>query len=500
MTIFKLDHAKRISRVIACSLAAGCFPLNLVSAAAVSPPTENDLFMTQPKSSTNPLVDSLEIVGVGASVETWRIHPDYPKANLWSAVEQSKGSYIISKEPEKYPEGLDGLEMANAKRRDDTVDAAMRDFMDMYPLPTAVAAPGVSAPPSQIEIQMKDARHGNAHSFIMAPSRGPYTAVGQFPGLLTQRGQVMNSYLNDNPDKLWNTVFMTFDENGDLPAVGVAAKDGVLQRAAAFYEIDRPKFDALMEPAYHPKNARVISESIVFLAVVKRGRIDWLRPFAPLVKDNMKVERFGGGDPSRNSSEFDGWKKEPPQPFAPTRYIAKPWTPFQIDQYEHLENLGTLYRPQVVSYLDEQGKPLKAAERKARMEAALRAALAPLQGKMPARILYDYGSVLDDPHSANRFLPLVQGLRAIDEEFDLLDTKRGYDLARILGDTGAGSPFVAVALASMAGRQSGGATLVANMRRDDGATLLLVTPPSAEQVAKDAAIKRPFWPRAGMGQ
>jgi hypothetical protein len=72
-------------------------------------------------------------------------------------------------------------------------------------------------------------------------------------------------------------------------------------------------------------------------------------------------------------------------------------------------------------------------------------------------------------------------------------------LPQALGDTGAGSPFVAVALASMAGRQSGGATLVANLRRNDGATLLLVTPPSAEQMAKDAAIKRPFWPRPGFG-
>ncbi|MES2740839.1 MAG: DUF2875 family protein [Pseudomonadota bacterium] len=500
MKIFELAYAKRLSRMIACGLAAGFFLPNLVSAAHLSPLTENDFFMTQAKSRANPSVDALEIVGIGVSLETWRIHSDYPEANLWSAVEQSKGGYIISTDPGKYPKDLNGFKMLDSKRLNDTVDAAMRDFMDMYPIPTAVVAPTVSAPTGQIEIQMKNARSGNADSFVVTPSSGPYTAVGQFPGLLTQRGQVMNSYLNDNPDKLWNTVFMTFDENGDVPAVGVGAMDGVLQRAAAFSRIDRPKFDTLMEPAYHPKHPRVISENIVFLAMVKRGRIDWLRPFAPFIKDNMKVETFGDGDPSRNSSAFDGWKKEPPQPFVPTRFIAKPWTAFQLDQYDHLENLGTLYRPQVVSYLDEHGKPIKATERKVRMEAALRAALAPLKGKMPARILYDYGSVLDDRNSATRFLPLVQGLRAIDEEFDLLDTKRGYDLARILGDTGAGSPFVGVALASMAGRQSGGATLVANMRRDDGATLLLVTPPSAEQVAKDAAIKRPFWPRPGQGR
>ncbi|MDC8757069.1 DUF2875 family protein [Janthinobacterium fluminis] len=229
---------------------------------------------------------------------------------------------------------------------------------------------------------------------------------------------------------------------------------------------------------------------------MRRGRIDWLRPYAPLVNDTMVIKNRGG-DPSRNWSQFAGWNKAPPRPFVPTPFIAEPWTSFQIDQYDHLENLGTLYRPQVVSYLDEQGKPVKAAERQVRMEAALHAALAPLGGKLPARILYDYASVLDDRNGAARFLPFAQSVHALDEQFDLLDPKRGYDLARILGDVGAGSPFVAVALASMAGRQSGGATLVANLRRDDGATLLLVTPPSAEQMQKDAAIKRPFWPRTG---
>ncbi|WP_166876345.1 DUF2875 family protein [Massilia mucilaginosa] len=71
---------------------------------------------------------------------------------------------------------------------------------------------------------------------------------------------------------------------------------------------------------------------------------------------------------------------------------------------------------------------------------------------------------------------------------------RGYDLARILGDTGAASAYVGVALASMAGRQSGGATLVLNLRRIDGASVLLVVPPTAEQIKRDAAIKRPYFP------
>jgi hypothetical protein len=466
-------------------------------AVLVSTSNEVDSFMQQPSQTTNSRIDSLEIVGVGVSMETWRNHPDYPKLNMWKAVEQSKGSYIVSQDPQQYPENFSASKMISAKRKEDAVEAAMREFMDRYPLPIAIVGPGWHGESGRAA-EIEQARASNADSFVVTKNTDPYTALGEFAGLLTQSGQVMNSYLNDNPDKLWNTLFVTFDEHGDLPAVGVAAKDGVIQRAADFAKSDRAKFNAMAEQAYHPKNARMPSDSWTFLAMVRRGRIDWLRPFAPLVEDTMKLKDHGGG-PSRNRSQFAGWKKTPPQPFAPTRFIAKPWTPFQIDQYDHLENLGTLYRPQVVSYLDEQGKPVKAAERQVRMEAALRAALAPLGGKLPVRILYDYGSVFDDRTGASRFLPFVQSVHALDEEFDLFDPKRGYDLARILGDTGAGSPFVAVALASMAGRQSGGATLVANLRRNDGATLLLVTPPNAEQMAKDAAIKRPFWPRPGFG-
>lgn len=466
---------------------------------------EMDNLMLQEKTAktvtTNhyPLIDSLELVGVGISVETWRNHPNYPKVNLWEAVEKSNGSYIISQDPKQYPKNIDESQMVSAKRKEDAVDIAMRDFMDRYPLPIAVVGPGWRGTKNS-ETEIEETRKSNADSFVITKHTGPYTAVGEFAGLLTQSGQVVNSFLNDNPDKLWNTLFKTFEENEDIPAVGVAAKDGVIQRAGDFYTEDHSKFEKMAQQAYEPKLPRIHSDNWTFIALARPGRIDWLRPYAPLVEDTMIVKVYRSeGDNSRNRSQFKGWKKQPPQPFVATPFIAKPWTSFQIDQYDHLQNLGTLHRPQVISYLDEQGKPIKEAERTIKMEKALRAALAPLDGKMPVRIFFDYGSVWQDRPKYSRFLPLVQGMRAVDinEEVDWHNTKYSYDLAQILGDLGAGSPFVAVALASMAGMQSGGATLIANLRRDDGATLMLVTPPSAEQIAKDAAIKRPFWPRKG---
>ncbi|MDY7578011.1 DUF2875 family protein [Herbaspirillum sp. RTI4] len=455
-----------------------------------------DFPMTPTTENEHPPIDSLEIVGVGVSLETWRNHPNYPKNNLWTAVEESNGRYIISQDPLQYPKDLRALQMMGSKRREDTVEAAMREFMDRYPLPISVvgATTHDANKPERIEAR----RDSNAGSFLVTKYNESYKARGAFDGLLFQSGQVINSYLHDNPDKLFNTVFKTFDHYRDLPAMAIAAKDGVLQRATEF-PLKTPQFEESVDVAYHPKQARIYSDSFTFLTLVRRGRIDWLRSFAPLVKDTMVVKIFSKGDtPARNWSEFAGWKRTPPQAFVPTKFIDAPWTEFQIDQFDHLENRGTLHRPQVISYLDEHRKPVKAAERQSRTEVALRTALAPLGGKMPARIFYDYGSVWEDRTSYTRYLPFVQSVHNIDEEFDLFDRKKSFDLAQILGDTGAGSPFVAVALASMAAMQSGGATLIANLRRNDGATFILVTPPSAEQVKKDADIDRPFWPREKM--
>ncbi|NHZ61264.1 type VI lipase adapter Tla3 domain-containing protein [Massilia genomosp. 1] len=452
-----------------------------------------DPLMSQTQTgSTFPPIASLELVGVGVAVETWRNHPDYPKAKLWQAVQDSNGSYIVSQDPKHYPKTLPEWQMMASKRNLDTIDAAVREFMDRYRLPISVVAPSFGEPDEGPARELS--RKSNAHSVVVTTVGGPYTAPGSFRELLTQSGQVLNSYLNDEPDALWQTLFATFEQNADVPAIGVAAKDSAMHRALSFKRSDPPRYEKLAaEQVYRPKQARVVSDSFAMLVLAQRSRVERLRPFAPFVSDTMVVKNRGGRF-SRNWSEFAGWKKNPPTPFVPTPFLAKPWTAFQVAQFDHLEHFGTVHRPLVVSYLDDAGKPVKALEKAARMQSALRAALAPLGGKPPARIFYDYGSVWDDRRGGERFVPLVQGLHAIDDDIDLLDPKRGFDLARILGDTGAASSFVGVALASMAGRQSGGATLVANLRRNDGATLLLVTPPSAEQITNDAAVKRPYFP------
>ncbi len=440
------------------------------------------------KNNTLLPVDTLEIVGVGSGVETLE------SANLWEAVEQSNGAYIISQKQEDCPPNFQRARMGNAKRNDATITSAMRHFMDSYPLPMAVVGPFSCIP--DINTEGDAQRYANACNFIKAQDPHSYSKVSTLADLPTQRGQVLNSYLNDDPDKLWNFLFTTFDEHQDLPAMGVAVNDGLIHRCKILFTQHRDLFEQQVRAVYSPRMPTGLSESSTMITLVRRGRIDWLRPYAELAQDAMQIRNPDTPQRTRTPSVFDGWKKTPVHPFVPSSYIKTPWTRFQVDQYDHLETLGRVHCPKVVSYVDpNDGRQLDATERQAKMEAALRAALVPLGGKMPARVFYDWNSLWDHRTSVSRFLPFSNSIQAVDADFNLFDFTRAYDLAHILGDLGAGSPFFAVALATMAGMQSGGATLVANLRRDEGATLLLITPPTAQELKKDADVVRPFWPR-----
>ena len=62
----------------------------------------------------------------------------------------------------------------------------------------------------------------------------------------------------------------------------------------------------------------------------------------------------------------------------------------------------------------------------------------------PARVFYDGGL------NAQPLAELTPALSTAHSNLDLLDSRESYDLTQRLGDTGAASPFVGIALATMA--------------------------------------------------
>lgn len=444
-----------------------------------------------------PLLESLELAGAGVAVESYRNHPAYPEVDLWQAVLQNESRYLILQEPGFYQQTFSDAEIVAARRARHAMETCLTHFMDSYPLPLLVAGAAANIPDSDAARQ--SARVALAGSFVTPPKGGAITSPGIFtrcPDLHFQRGQVLRTYLNNQPDLMWDILFHTLETHADAPVIGMAARDGIVARASHLIDTDRAAFDGLFKDATRPKLPGVLSDSCTLLTLVNRARVDALRPFATPghMYDRMQTIPHQSAICRTSASCFDGWRPGASQR-QPTRYLQQPWTEFQLAQFDSLPCLGTLYRPQVASYWAEGDQLVDLAGRQLRFDVALQAALAPLDGQLPARVFFDYGSVWNSRAGGAQFGRLSSSLAALHPDFDLYQPQCGIDLAQSLGDLGAGSPFVAVALASMAGVQSGGATLIANLRRKEGATLMLVRPPSDEQRKRDATMIRPLQPR-----
>jgi len=435
---------------------------------------------TTPEVNTVPM---LELVGVGVGVENMGNHP--ARSDLWAAAQACRGRYLLDDHASAPMLSITDGDLEDRRRTSHVLEAALEHFMDSYPLPIMIAGP--AAPAGALADTMQAA---NGRRIVGLDGR--YTGT---PVLHCQRGQVLQSYLNDTPDSLWDILFHTFYTYPDAPVISIAARDGLFVRASQLLSVDRSGYETLLASSQPPKIAADLSENCSMLTLACRGRIDALRATAHKVYDRMHITWNNGRQVMRTASCFDGWK--PGESATPgTPYVQQPWTPFQIAQYNHLQHFGTVHCPQRAAYLDEADRLVAVAERQMRFEIALRRALAPLEGRPPTRVFYDYGSTHNLRAGNAYFRWLSSGLKALYPEFDLFDPTVGYDLAQVLGDLGAGSPFVAVALASMAGMQSGGATLIANLRRQEGVSLMLIQPPSDEQRKKDASIQRPLWPHA----
>ena len=193
----------------------------------------------------------------------------------------------------------------NVLRNNAAIQTAMHCFMDSYPLPIAV----VGANRESSAAQKNTIRAAYANSFVPKEGDAHYTASGKFPGLRYPHGKVMNSYLSDSADLLWNTVFMTFDEHADIPAAGVGAVDGLVQRALIEENVDGLALSELATQACRPKTRRILSDSCTLITLVRRGRIDWLRPYAELAQDAMKISNPESAERTRTPSHFSDWKK-----------------------------------------------------------------------------------------------------------------------------------------------------------------------------------------------
>ncbi|AVJ31216.1 hypothetical protein CLM73_24725 [Achromobacter spanius] len=200
---------------------------------------------------------------------------------------------------------------------------------------------------------------------------------------------------------------------------------------------------------------------MVAMIVARPERLNWLRAYAPYTKPNARNDI----DPA-----FTGWKRQPPKAFRPTPSFPEPITEQGFKQWDRLRVLAQLHRPVEVSLMedDQTGKPLEDQARHAALASAwLRATMGIIDA--PARVFYDTGS------PTGGLADLAPALAAAQSTLDPLDSLQSYDLTQRLGDTGASSPFVGIALATMGSYLNADTSVVMPLRQRGKATVIAIT-------------------------
>jgi hypothetical protein len=124
-----------------------------------------------------------------------------------------------------------------------------------------------------------------------------------------------------------------------------------------------------------------------------------------------------------------------------------------------------------------QGKALGPKGRSENLAAALKAALADLPpGQGLQRVIEDHGTAAQSARLAE--LGQVFHLAGC-EDLRVLD--HGVNLTQCFGEVGADSFFVGTAIGIYASHRDGGASAIVGLRRDDGALVMVVTPPTDEE-------------------
>lgn len=401
-----------------------------------------------------PRLETLDIVRVGLSLDVYR------QGQAWAQLQkqnvaQSNALLVGSAlpiDPRDYP--VDGTlqDLAWGQRKSNALEMALRSFPERWPVPTVVVVrdynPRMDRPrvlPKDMEValrKMATSQRGNA-------------------GLhWHQLRQLDNGVIcNTDPEAVIESIFQVFERNPDMPALLVYALDSFNLRAALSSE------DLLLNDIAPPgeRTPQTPTDAVVAMVFARPERLARMREFVKYTK--VKPDSI---DPA-----FIGWDRLPPRGFRPSTFFPTPITPRGFQQWDRVRVLARVHRPVTVS-LHQQDKapiPLKGAARDKALADGWNQATTAL-GAAPARAFFDTGKL------SGNLAMLAPALQDAQHAVDLLDANQNYDLTQRMGDTGAASPFVNLALATMASHLNADNSMVVPLRRNDRATFIGISPPS----------------------
>jgi hypothetical protein len=277
-------------------------------------------------------------------------------------------------------------------------------------------------------------------------------------------------------------------ESSDASAVFVLARRervGAIQR---YYVWDDPNSDYLQENLrrmyYRLMETVPTPQKVTHSGEPDIGRqptvAEWLHAAAEFAKHPVYDGKDGG-----LMDAFKRWQHHPPKDWKPTPWFPVPWNAEQMRAFDSLPSLGFVHRPVFVKYEDEHGRPVTGrAARQGLLEAGWQQALMTLpeqeRAHGPARIVAAFGNNVEQNIALTGVLHQYAANGG--PEFDTEKAAQFINADQRMGNTGAATFFVQMALGVMGSYIDGGPSAAVNLRDPAGASIVFISPPTKERL------------------
>ncbi len=314
-------------------------------------------------------------------------------------------------------------------------------------------------------------------------------------------------------------MFDFFDANPEVPYVVLSASDGASVRD----DHSAPGSPQMIRDGHYVPE---MPDSSVLLVLARRERVDamrryaWSEPYdegrtrklyefyvdlefalpkpkglptrAPTVEEWLAATpKFAARDDiyprtfSARVAELNPLAHgHPPADYKPTPWFPLPWNTQQIGKFDSLPTLGFIHRPVYVPTVDAQGRPLAKREaRAAAFAAGWQQALQTLpeaeRKAAPARIVAATGGSVAQKVALHAVLDhwSEQG----GPQLDPGKPAQWIDTDARLGNTGAATWFMQMAIGVMGSYREGGTTAAINLRNDREASIVFISPPPEDK-------------------
>ncbi|MGG7604472.1 type VI lipase adapter Tla3 domain-containing protein [Massilia sp. BKSP1R2A-1] len=462
----------------------------------------------------------LEIIGLGVTLDKYR------QGKLWEALQAGNPHVTIrEQDPKKYPWSESDKGGLSGERGGDALENGA-SFTPMY-----FAIPVFNAEP--------EAHNEGRADTPESPTPGlAGGAIGA--GMAWHLFVVGPRRFGEQPDRILEDVFDFFDANPDVPYIVLNSEDSLGTRDSnrppgtprllkdGNYVTEKPDASALFVLARRervdpvrpfvwddPENDFVQNEFRWMYGNMRASVPNWMRKQAlqtptqigadmtrqelynphgerqPLISEWLEAAAAFTQRPDLRGTGVSGmlatvnpFKHYPPKDWKPTPWFPIPWNREQLETFDRLPTLGYLHRPVFVKFTDEYGKPVtRRAERQKLLQAGWQAALQNLPEARrkdgAARVVVATGGKAAQLIALHGVLDAQAA--AGGPEIDSSKSSRFIDTDKRLGDTGAATLFVQMAIGVMGSYRDGGVSAAVNLRGEDEASIVLISPPTDEQ-------------------